>query len=117
MTENEKRAQAYYLCMSEKNIEKMGEYLHPDVQFMTPLMSITGKENVLEGAKFFLPSFKTLTVRATCGSGDQIMMAYDLDFPLPVGILRVAALLTFKENLIGKIELFFDARSFEKKED
>ena len=61
--------------------------------------------------KFFLPSFNKLTIRATFGSDDQAMLAFDLDCPLPIGIVRTAALITFKDGLIVQIEAFFDPRS------
>lgn len=115
MTPNEKIAEAYYLAMGNKNTSEMGKFLHPEIHFVAPLVTISGKENVLEGAKGFVSILNNITIRAICGSGDQVMMAYDLDFPLPIGILRVAALLTVNNNLIEKIELFFDARSFERK--
>lgn len=115
MTPNEKKAEAYYLAMAEKNVEAMGKLLHPDVHFLGPLANLTGKESVLEPVRLFLPAIKSLTIRAICGSGDKVMLAYDCDWGLPIGVLRVAALLTFKDDLIGKMELFFDARPFEMK--
>jgi hypothetical protein len=42
----------------------------------------------------------------------EAMLAYDGDFGDPIGICRTAALLTFKDNLIIRIELFFNARPF-----
>jgi hypothetical protein len=42
------------------------------------------------------------------------MLAYDLDCLAPIGVLRVAALIKFEDDLISRIELFFDARPFEQ---
>jgi len=108
-------AEAYYTAMKEKNVEGMGKYLHPDVQFKGPLVEIKGKEAFLEAAKGFVTFFKTLTIRAKFGSGDQAMVVYDLDFPEPVGRLPTAGLITFQDGLIAKIELFCDGRPFDKK--
>ena len=107
-------AEAYYTAMGEKNVADMGQYLHPDVQFIGPLAEMRGKEAVLEAVKRLIAFFKTLTIRAKFGSGDQAMLAYDLDFPSPIGNCPAAALLTFQEGLISKIELFFDGRPFDK---
>ncbi|KJV58176.1 hypothetical protein RFEPED_0551 [Rickettsia felis str. Pedreira] len=41
----------------------------------------------------------------------------DFDCPEPIGIFRGASLLSFNENLISRIELFYDARPFEKKKE
>jgi hypothetical protein len=40
------------------------------------------------------------------------MLAYEADFGEPVGICRTAVLMTFKDDLIVLIELFYDARPF-----
>ena len=41
------------------------------------------------------------------------MFAYDFMFPEPIGKLRAAVLMEFKDQLISKIELFYDGRPFE----
>ena len=107
----------YYTALGKKEFEEIESYLHPEVQFVAPLAKIAGKEVVFEAAKKFTTFFKTLKVRAKFGSGDQAMIVYDLDCPTPLGAFSAAALLTFKEGLIGKIELFYDARPFEKHKD
>jgi hypothetical protein len=43
------------------------------------------------------------------------MLTYDMDFIAPVGVCRAAALMTFKDGLIIRNEIFFDARPFDKK--
>lgn len=116
MTENTlAAAEAYYKDMANKNLEGMAQCLHPHVRFLGPLADITGKEAVLEGAKGVLSFFQNLTIRTKFASNNQAMFVYDLDCSLPIGLLRVASLLTFEDNLIARIELFYDARSFEKR--
>ncbi len=109
-------AEAYYTAMGEKNIAQLEKYLHPDVIFIAPFSKQTGKEAVLESTKQFASFFKTLKIRAKFGSEDQAMIVYDVDFPAPIGNLSSSVLMTFHEGLIAKIELFYDARPFEKKE-
>ncbi|MBY0501569.1 MAG: nuclear transport factor 2 family protein [Alphaproteobacteria bacterium] len=108
-------AEAYYGAMAEKNLKRLGEYLHPDVQFKSPFKEILGKEVFLDVVKEFMTLFETLTIRAKCGSDNQVMLAYDVDFPAPIGKLPTAALMAFQEGLIARIELFFDTRVFDKK--
>ena len=76
-----------------------------------------GKEAVLEATKRFITLFKTLKVRAKAGLGEQAIVVYDLECPAPIGLFSTAVLMTFQEGLILKIELFYDARPFEKKKD
>jgi hypothetical protein len=40
------------------------------------------------------------------------MVNYEVDFGEPFGLCRSAALFTFEDNLIARLELFFDARPF-----
>ncbi len=108
-------AETFYTAMGEKNVEAMEKYIHPEIQFSTPLVAIKGKEDYLEAVANFTAFFKTLTIRAKFGEGDQAMVVYDLDYPAPIGKLPAAALMTFQKELIVKIELFYDARPFEKK--
>ena len=105
-------AEDYYKAMSDKNVSGMAQYLHPDVQLVGPLDALTGKEAVLEAAKRFFNFIKSINVRAKLGSGDQVMLAYDMDFGEPVGNCRSAVWMTFKDGLIARSELFFDARPF-----
>lgn len=108
-------AEAYYTALGEKRIDALEKHLHPDVQFIGPLAKSTGKEALLEATKKFATFFKTLTIRSKLGSENQAVIVYDLEFPPPIGSLSSVALMTFKEGLITKIELFYDARPFESK--
>jgi hypothetical protein len=108
-------AKAYYQAISDKNIAQAEKYLDEHVQFIGPLGGATGKEATVNAVKRFMGVFNTLTVRAVCGAEDQAMLAYDVDCPAPFGVIRGAVLLTFKNDLIVRYELFFDARPFEKK--
>lgn len=107
-------AKIFYTAMSKKNVSAIEKYVHPEIQFSAPLAKLQGKDAYLEALKGFTAFFKALTIRATLGEGNQAVVIYDVDCPAPVGKLPSAALLTFEEGLIGKVELFYDARSFEK---
>ena len=112
-------AEAYYKAWGEKDFARMEKLLHPNVQLITPLeeSAVLGKEAILEKLKKGAVLFKTLKIRAKFGSGNQTMLAIDIDFPAPLGNLRnfgnlrTASLMTFQEGLITKIELFFDTKS------
>lgn len=107
-------AEAYYKAMNDKDLAGVAKHLHPVVRFIGPLADLNGKEAVLEAAKRFAALIKSLRVRAKFGSDDNVMLAYDVDFGEPIGICRTAVLMTFKDGVIGRIELFYDARPFEK---
>jgi len=108
-------AETYYKALGEKNIEATEKYLNVDVQCIGPLVKVVGRGNVVEANKKFISLFKTLKIRSSFASQDQAMIVYDLECEAPVNIFSAAALLTFKDNLICKIELFYDARPFDVK--
>lgn len=110
-------AVAYYQAMNNKDLSLLERYLHPTVRLVSPLADITGKNAVLNSVKHFLEVFNTLTIRSRCDGGDQVMLAYDLNCPSPLGLVRGAVLLTFEEGLISGYELFYDAMPFVKRKD
>ena len=111
---NVSSAEAYYRAMNDKDATGVAEHLHPDIQFIGPMATLAGKDAVLQAAKGFMSLAKEIRIRAKLGSEDQVMLTYDGDFGEPIGICRTAVWMTFKDDLIGRIELFFDARPFEK---
>ena len=46
-------AQSYYVAMGNKNAQDLEKYLHPDIQLITPLAEISGKERVFDATKNF----------------------------------------------------------------
>lgn len=105
-------AEAYYTAVGKKDFANIEKYLHPDVQFKGPVSQYMGKKELLEGTKKFTSFFNALKIRAKFGAGDQAVIVYDVDFPLPIGHCPSAALMTFEKGLITKIELFFDGSPF-----
>lgn len=108
-------AESYYLAMGKKNTSEMAKYLHTDVEFIGPLAKMQGKEALIEASKKLICLYNSLDIRAKLSSEDQVMIAYDLDCPAPIGNFRVASLMNIRAGLIEKIELFYDARPFYKK--
>lgn len=105
---------AYYTALGEKNIETVKKYLHPDIQFIDPQEKIVGKEAVLQAAKGFTSIFKSLTIRTKFGSEDQAMIVYEVEIPGLAKKLQAASLLSFQDELISKIELFYDSSGLGK---
>lgn len=107
-------AEAYYKALNHKDIGEVAQYLHPDAHFLSPFFELKGKEAVLGVIKVFMQNFNSISIRAKCGSPSQVMIAYDVNFSEAFDTIRTAVLMTFKDNLIFGIELFFDPRTFEK---
>lgn len=112
---NLKSAENYYNAMLAKDFDKMRSYLHDNVHFIGPLAEIHGKDAVVLAAKNFGGILQDIQIRSRFSSGNQIMFAYDLIVPAPIGKFRAAVLMEFTDRLISKIEPFYDASPFEEK--
>lgn len=107
-------AENYYTAMSQKDLPKIEKYLHPDVVLLSPLAEVVGKESVAISIKNFMAFFESLKIKLKFGSEDHAVVVYEVDFP-NIGKVRSVALMSFKKELISRIELFYDARPFEEK--
>lgn len=117
-TSNVALAEEYYTLIGEKNAEGIKKYLHPDVELYGPLAVLKGKETVFKAASNFINMIKSLTIRAKFGAGDQAMIVCDSVIPGMAESFPSASLLSFRDELIVRIELFYDGgRLVEKKEE
>lgn len=114
-TDNLSLAESYYNAMLAKDFDKMASYLHDNVHFTSPLAEMQGKEPIVTAAKNFGSILQDIQIRSRFASHDQIMLAYDMVVPAPIGKFRAAVLMEFKGKLISKIELFYDASPFQEK--
>lgn len=106
-------AEAYYKALNDKNLSEVGRYLHPQIQFVSPMAELSGQPSALEAMKRFAGMARSIKIRAKFGNENQAMVAYDVDFGEPIGMCRSATLMTFHDGLIARIETFYDARPFE----
>lgn len=110
-------AESYYNAMLAKNFDKMASYLHNNLHFIGPLAEMHGKEAVVTAAQNFGRILQDIQIRSRFASGNQIMFAYDMILPAPIGKFRAVVLMEFTNGLISKIELFYDASPFEEKKN
>ena len=105
-------AEKYYRAMAAKDFAVMNVCLHPNVNFISPLVKMSGKEAVMDSAKKLSLRLESIQIRAKFSAENQVMLAYDFILPEPINTLRAAVLMEISDELITKIELFFDARLF-----
>lgn len=110
-------AEGYYTQIGKKNVEGIKKYLHPDVELYSPLATVKGKEAVVQAATNFMNAIKSLTIRAKFGSEDQAMIVCDSNMPGITECFPTASLLSFRNDLIVKIELFYDGGRLAKKKE
>jgi len=114
-TDNLRLAESYYNAMLAKDFDKMATYLQTNVHFIGPLAEMRGKDDVVLAAKNFGNILQDIQIRSRFVSHNQIMFAYDMTLPAPIGKFRAAVLMEFTDRLISKIELFYDATPFQEK--
>jgi hypothetical protein len=105
-------AESYYAAFNDKDLSAIKRHLHPEVRFISPMGESSGRDSVLEAAGRLIGIIKSIKVRAKFGAGDQVMLAYDLYYGERAAICRAAVLMNFKDGLIARLELFYDARPF-----
>lgn len=110
-------AESYYNAMLAKDFQKMASYLAHNIHFISPLAELRGKDAVVLAAKNFGGILQDIQIRSRFSSNNQIMFAYDMVVPEPIGKFRAAVLMEFTDGLISKIELFYDARAFDQKKN
>lgn len=111
MTNYKQIAKEYYTAVGKKDLSALEKFLHPDVKLKGPLSKPEGKSAVIESVKFFTTQFKTLKVEDVFAEQDRAVVVYITDFP-GVGEIKSVALVSFKDDLIAQLELFFDPRPF-----
>src|SRR5262249_21178964 len=103
-------AESYMTGWKNKDIGLIAKDLHPDVHYKGPMAERTGREGLVAGMSRLLPILIDVHVRSKFVGQNQTFYAYDFVCKEPIGLSRIAELLTFEDGKIKSIELFFDAR-------
>lgn len=110
-------AVAYYEAINQNNPSLAAESLADRVKIISPLATKSGKVNVVEALKGFCSAVEHVSITAKFSSESQVMLAYDMLFPKPIGSLRAAGLLDIEQGLITRIELFYDGQAIINKKN
>jgi SnoaL-like domain len=114
-TDNLGLAESYYNTMLAKDFDAMESYLHDNIHFIGSLAEMHGKDAVVTAAKNFGGILQNIQIRSRFTAGNQIMFAYDMVVPAPIGKFRAAVCMEFTDWFISKIELFYDGSPFQEK--
>lgn len=108
-------ATAYFTAIRKQDFTSLEKCVHPNIHFIGPALSLKDKGTFLTAATSCAALITNLTIREKFASEDQVMLVYNCDCSLAPETLRAAALMTFQNDLITKLELFFDASPFKIK--
>ena len=104
--------ESYYRLVGEKNIDAIGKFLDAHVELLSPLATVKGKEEVVRATANFMKSFDSLRIKAKFGNDEQAMIVYDTDIPGIANNFPGASLLSIRDGLITRIQLFYDGSRF-----
>lgn len=104
----------YLDAWDRKDLKGIAGYLHPQVSFKGPMMTAKGKEKVVMIFEKTLPMLNSLKIKTKFLGDRQTIFTYDFNCIDPIGLCRCAELMNYEDGQIIGIELFFDARPFEK---
>lgn len=111
-------AENYYKAMLAKDFKTMASFLHKNVHFIGPLDECHGKEAITLAATNFGKILQNVEIHSRFSNNNQIMLTYEMTVPGPAGKFRAAVLMEITDQLISRIELFYDSRPFfEMKEE
>lgn len=117
MNPNLATVRAYYDAINRKQVDVAADQLAEHVEIHSPLGSKYGKGDVVEALKGFATLVQQITITTECPVDDHIMLAYDMLFPEPIGMLRAAGLTKLQQQKIVYIELFYDAQKILSKKE
>lgn len=103
----------YLEAWATKDLDRIAERLHPDVQFKGPMREMRGRDEVLASSKSIFQLLDRFEVRDRFVDGDRAIFVYDFVCRAPIGVCPTAELVRFEDGLIREITLFYDARPFE----
>ena len=108
---------AYYEAITNKSPQLAAEHLGEEVKLVTPLAEVSGKGAVVGAIIGFSEAIDGINFKAKLSNDSQVMLAYEIIFPRPIGAVRAAGLFTLKDDKIQNIELYYDSQSMESKKD
>ena len=114
LTSRKHLAEEYISAWRGKDSEAMAKLLDPEAHLKSPLAEVTGREEFLEMVRKIMPMLNDVRIRAEFASESQAMIVYDFALVQPFGVIPTVNLMTFEDDRIRDVELFFDARPFEK---
>ena len=106
--------EAFLNAFDEKDISKITEMVHPEIRLRSPMNEASNRESYLAVVRRLLANIKGLRIRSKFASGNQAMFTYDIDYNEPIGLVTAAILMTLEGDQIKDLEVFYDARPFEK---
>ena len=106
--------EAYLNALDQKDLAKITSLVDPGIHCKTPLAEVFDRDAFIMSMRRMLANLKGVHLIAKFSSGGQATFIYEVIFNEPVGTIKAASLMTLEGDKIKDMEIFFDARPFER---
>ncbi len=106
--------EAYLNALDRKDISKITSLVDPNIHLKMPMGEFSNRNDFLMAVRRMLANSNGVHIIAKFASENQGMFIYEVYFNEPVGTVKTASLMTVEGDQIKSIEVFFDARPFER---
>lgn len=103
-------AKQYYDWIVKKDLNNINNLLHETIEFVGPMCTIKGKSEVFSAITGYAKIVEDIEIIDKFSSNDKVMLTYLLTYQGQKS--RAAVMLTFANNLIKKLELYYDPTPF-----
>lgn len=99
-------AVAFVRTFCEGDVEGLESLLHPDLQFVGPLLECSSRGEYLAGLRGATPEPCSFTLRSIVEEGDEVALLYD--YEKASGAITIAQWCRFRDGVIADLRLVFD---------
>jgi hypothetical protein len=106
--------EAYLNALDRKDISKITSLVDLNIRLKMPMGEFSNRNDFIMAIRRMLANSNGVHIIAKFASENQAMFIYEIYFNDPVGTVKTASLITVEGDKIKDIEVFFDARPFER---
>ncbi len=103
-------AKQYYEWIIKKDLNNISNLLHDAIEFTGPMCTIKGKAEVFSAIAGYAKIVEDIEIIENFSNNTKVMLTYLLTFQSQKS--RAAVMLTFENNLIKKLDLYYDPTPF-----
>lgn len=105
-------ATAYIEAVGNKDFASVEAVLAPDVAFKGPFMQLNSSAEFMGALRRLAPILERNDIRYVFADEDRACIVYDFVTSTESGSIPTIEVVTFRDNKISAIELFFDRMQF-----
>ncbi len=105
---------AYFSAWTRGDVDKAGEYLHDELDFLGSIDEFQSKEELLGALRKFSAILQSVELLRSFVDGNEAMLMYDCVTTSPAGTIRTVEYLKVVDGKIKELRVVFDATELRK---